>query len=235
MPELFFLLFAFLKPFYMLPSGSVGLADLSMAVCAASLAFRSVKKKELVSTFRQDWMLYLFLIAVAVINGIYTIIYNNYEFVRYTAFWIYNAGAIWSFRQLGRLYGQSFFTKLNYVIKGNIGIQFLVFLSGRGRIFYEYWGGTRYMGTFNDPNQLAFFLFMMMLLAYLYACRYGDRSFPVFYLLALPVILASKSTGILLGVMIFTGLAMIWKGYEMGKSCIFPEKCGFVQGLPARF
>lgn len=235
MPELFFLLFAFLKPFYMLPSGSVGLADLSMAVCAASLAFRSVKKKELVSTFRQDWMLYLFLIAVAVINGIYTIIYNNYEFVRYTAFWIYNAGAIWSFRQLGRLYGQSFFTKLNYVIKGNIGIQFLVFLSGRGRIFYEYWGGTRYMGTFNDPNQLAFFLFMMMLLAYLYACRYGDRSFPVFYLLALSVILASKSTGILLGVMIFTGLAMIWKGYEMGKKLHISRKMWICAGIASAF
>ncbi len=37
MPELFFLLFVFLKPFYLLPSGSVGLADLSMAVCAAAL------------------------------------------------------------------------------------------------------------------------------------------------------------------------------------------------------
>ena len=51
---------------------------------------------------------------------------------------------------------------------------------------------TRYMGTFNDPNQLAFFLFMVMLLAYLYACQYGDRSFPAFYLLALPVILGVK-------------------------------------------
>ena len=137
MPELFFLRdIRILKPFYMLPLGSVGLADLSMAVCAGQPGFPFCKKKkELVSTFRQDWLLYLFLIAVAVINGIYAIIYNDYEFVRYTAFWIYNAGAIWSFRQLGRLYGQSFFTKLNYVIKGNIGIQFLMFCLEEGVFF----------------------------------------------------------------------------------------------------
>ena len=95
--------------------------------------------------------------------------------------------AIW------RNMAESFLTGINRVVKVNIGVQLLIYLTGRGRIFREYWGAVRYQGTFNDPNQLAFFLFMMILLLYLYRCRFGDRSFPVFYVLALPVIAASKS------------------------------------------
>ena len=53
------------------------------------------------------------------------------------------------------------------MVKVNIGVQLLIYLTGRGRIFREYWGAVRYQGTFNDPNQLAFFLFMMILLLYL--------------------------------------------------------------------
>lgn len=215
MPELFFLLFVFLKPFYFFPSGSVGLADVSMAVCATVLFFDSVRKKELLLTFKQDKLLYLFLIMVIVINGVYAFFYNNYEFIRYSLFWIYNAGAIWSFRQLGKSHGQSFFKKLNVVVKWNIILQFFLLLFEKGRIFYEYWGGTRYMGTFNDPNQFAFFLFMMILLNYLYACRYGDRTFFLFYALTIPGILASKSTGVLLGILVFSFLAVLRKGCQI--------------------
>ena len=111
---------------------------------------------------------------------------------------------------------ESFLTGINRVVKVNIGVQLLIYLSGHGRIFREYWGAVRYQGTFNDPNQLAFFLFMMILLLYLYRCRFGDRSFPVFYVLVLPVIAASKSTGILLGVFVFTILAVLYELYQIG-------------------
>lgn len=238
MPEVFFLLFVFLKPFYILPSGSIGIADISMTACVAVLFFQLVRKKEWLSTLKQDWLLYLFLGLAVTINGIHAVLNKNYEFIRYSVFWIYNVAAIWSFRQLGQLYGHSFFKKLNAVVKLNIVIQFLLLLSGKGRIFYEYWGGTRYMGTFNDPNQLAFFLFMMILLAYLYTCQYGDRTYIVFYALAMPVILSSKSTGVLLGVMVFTALAIIWKGYQIGERFQFSRRtwiflgvgCGLVFG-----
>ena len=102
------------------------------------------------------------------------------------------------------------------MVKVNIGVQLLIYLSGHGRIFREYWGAIRYQGTFNDPNQLAFFLFMMILLLYLYRCRFGDRSFPVFYVLVLPEIAATKSTGILLGVYVFTILAVLYGLYRIG-------------------
>ena len=84
------------------------------------------------------------------------------------------------------------------------------------------------MGTFNDPNQLAFFLFMMVLLLYLYRCRFGDRSFLIFYLLALPVLAASKSTGILLGFLVFTLLAGAHALYLEGCRRKVPSKVWIV-------
>ena len=150
------------------------------------------------------------------INTYYGIRLGRGEFFKYTCFWIFNACAIWSFCYLAEYGGKAFLTGINRVVKVNIGVQLLIYLSGHGRIFREYWGAIRYQGTFNDPNQLAFFLFMMILLLYLYRCRFGDRSFPMFYVLALPVIAASKSTGILLGVFVFTILAVLYGLYQIG-------------------
>ena len=54
------------------------------------------------------------------------------------------------------------------------------------------------MGTFNDPNQYAFYLFCMILLISLYACNYGDRTAPIYYCLGVFFMSISKSTGIFL-------------------------------------
>lgn len=119
-----------------------------------------------------------------------------------------------TFRELCNLFGAKFLRQLNYIVKLNIITQLLVYLSGHGRLFHEYWGALRYMGTFNDPNQLAFFLFLMILFAYLYSCTAKDKTFPVFYLLTVPVLLATKSTGILLGFLSFTSLAILYVLYR---------------------
>ena len=52
---------------------------------------------------------------------------------------------------------------LCWMCRINLIFQVLLLVSGRGRYFYETWGGSRFMGTFNDPNQFAFFIFIMML------------------------------------------------------------------------
>lgn len=231
MPLAFFLLFVFLKQFYLLPSGNVGVADVCLAVSFAMVLARCVKEKKLRDALRRDKELAVFLALVAAINAVYAVAYKRMDFLRYSVYWIYNGCAIWLFRELGRIYGKEFFQQLNRVVKINIGLQMVVFLAGRGRIFYEYWGGTRYMGTFNDPNQLAFFLFMMILLAYLYACYYEDRTFGLFYILAAPVIAATKSTGILLGFMVFTVCMILHAGYRMGKKLRFSRKLWICLGM----
>ena len=174
------------------------------------------RRPERLLQLKTESLFYGFLASVVVINTYYGIRLGRGEFFRYTCFWIFNACAIWSFCYLTEYGGKVFLTGINRVVKVNIGVQLLIYLSGHGRIFREYWGAIRYQGTFNDPNQLAFFLFMMILLLYLYRCRFGDRSFPVFYVLALPVLAASKSTGILLGFFVFTILAVLYELYGIG-------------------
>ena len=49
-------------------------------------------------------------------------------------------------------------TGINCVVKVNIGVQLLMYLSGHGRIFREYWGAIRHQGTFNDPEPTGIFL-----------------------------------------------------------------------------
>lgn len=186
------------------------------ALCSASYFYCTAgsRDKSFRPTLKQDILLYLFLGFVIVINSIYGILNQNREFFKYSLFWLYNVCAIWTFRELCNLFGAKFLRQLNYIVKLNIITQLLVYLSGHGRLFHEYWGALRYMGTFNDPNQLAFFLFLMILLAYLYSCTAKDKTFPVFYLLTVPVLLATKSTGILLGFLSFTSLAILYVLYR---------------------
>lgn len=214
---LFFLLFIFLKQFYLFPSGGMEAADVCLFASFFMLSCDCmIRRSERLFQLKTEWLFYVFLASVVMINAYYGIRLGRSEFFKYTCFWIFNACAIWSFCYLTEYGGKAFLTEINRVVKVNIGVQLLIYLSGHGRIFREYWGAVRYQGTFNDPNQLAFFLFMMILLLYLYRCRFGDRSFPVFYVLALPVIAASKSTGILLGVFVFTILAVLYGLYQIG-------------------
>lgn len=214
---LFFLLFIFLKQFYLFPSGGMEAADVCLFASFFMLSCDCmIRRPERLFQLKTEWLFYVFLASVVMINAYYGIRLGRSEFFKYTCFWIFNACAIWSFCYLTEYGGKAFLTEINRVVKVNIGVQLLIYLSGHGRIFREYWGAVRYQGTFNDPNQLAFFLFMMILLLYLYRCRFGDRSFPVFYVLALPVIAASKSTGILLGFFVFTILAVLYGLYQIG-------------------
>lgn len=213
--EVFFLLFVLLKQFYIFPSGGMGIADACLLVSFFLLLFDCLKDRKNSFQFQEDRLLYVFLFFVIAINTCYGILLKKVEFFRYSAFWVYNVGAIWVFRSLTCWRGQRFLFLLNCAAKGNILLQLLIYVSGHGRIFYEYWGAVRYQGTFNDPNQLAVFLFMMILLQYLYSSQYRDRTFLLFYILAMPVIVASKSTGVLLGIFVFTILAAVHISYRV--------------------
>lgn len=197
-----FFLFLLLKPFYIQSSGSIGIADVCLMGCFLMLAGRKrIDKSQ--TGYSKDFLFYGFLAAALAVNLIYCIVLHNFEFLRYSVFWIYNGCAVWLWRTMAGLYNLSFFKMVNTGAKINILIQYLIWASGRGRLYYEYWGAVRYMGTFNNPLQMAFFLFMMLLLIWMYRCRYGDRSFWLFFILSLPVLADSKSTGIWLGIAVW--------------------------------
>ena len=255
--------------------------------------------------YRQDIPLYLFLVCVAVINGVYAYKLGSNEYIKYTLYWAYNILAIWTYRKLSEREAVivlrtshctavagtetetetrtsvntgidvniskkisekadqktgtiiSFGQLVCLALEADIFIQFVIMLGGYGRIFTEYWdeGAIRYMGTFNDPNQLAFFMFVSLLLIFsikagncaeyciwadmcISLCRKNTNDagilnsadtvdkanktntantsaisriatkahLPLAFTAAIFIIIRTKSTGIMLGLVIFAGL-----------------------------
>ena len=203
-----FLLFVLLKPFYIFPSGSIGIGDLAAGLCCLSLLLRRICKKRWNLFYKQDCLLYLFVVCASVINCIYYVIDPSVDFLKNTSFWIYSGMVIWCFRELAE--EKNFFIGLNLVLKFNILLQFGIYVSGYGRIYYEYWDASRYMGTFNNPNQMAYILFLIILLIYLYDITHHRKSFWMFFFIGGALILLTKSTGIFLG----------WMLLLVGTACI---------------
>lgn len=227
MSSMLFLGFVFFKQFYLLPSGSMGIGDLllvSSCLCVCAEKYRSKNK----FTFnKMDCWGLVFLIAVFIINSVYFFIYRQPIFLKYILFWFFNGCAVICFREL---MNEQFLTLLTRILKVNILLQSLLYILGWGREFVEYWGGIRYMGTFNDPNQFAFYIFAVMLLIYLYSCRFKDRTFLFFYCLAVWMIVVSKSTGVFVGILVFTLGMGILSFYRLCSSEHVPKICWWLAG-----
>lgn len=161
-----FCLGIFLKQFYLFPSGSLGAGDLCFGLCALILLYKDLRKQKGLAVQKEDWPVYGFFACVALINGIYFLRLGHQDYVKYSVYWLYSIMIIWSFRQIGT----NEFTRFTIakVLKVSILIQMMVCVAGRGRVYYEYWGATRFMGTFNNPNQMAYIVFLMLLILYFY-------------------------------------------------------------------
>ena len=217
-----FYLFILLKPLYLFPSGSVGVADIFLILSFLTAIYGKKQSGQGIRLFREDIPFYLFLGFVVLINGCYYVYYGNREFLLYTMYWVYSAAAIWTFRVL---YSHVFMRGVALACGVNIFVQTAVLFSGHGRYFHETWGGSRFMGTFNDPNQFAFFLFTMFLVLFM-AYRQKNESGAdkirqqtflrvLFYLvsgLSLFLIGCSKSTGMFLGLLVFFSV-LLWQWF----------------------
>ena len=190
-----FLLGVFFKPFYLFPSGTVGLADLCFAFSALILLGRRLKRRQNLGIEREDWLLWIFLISVCLVNAIWFFLRREQEYIVFTIYWIYGVMVIWSFRQMGGRRGICLGVKS--VLKVSLLLQMIFLITGIGRIYYEYWGATRYMGTFNNPNQMAYVIFLMLLLLHFY--EEDKRRFWCYGIIAGILIAATKSTGVFLG------------------------------------
>ena len=130
-----------------------------------------------------------------------------------------------------RLADKDFLKKLNGVCKINILTQAVIWVLGYGRVFTEYWGPTRYMGTFNDPNQYAFICFCMILLISLYACNYGDRTAPIYYCLGVFFMSYIQIHGHFLGLMLYTVGMAIWFYVRYRSKWNIPRKTEMTLGV----
>ena len=195
----------FTKQFYFLPSGSIGIADLFFALSGA-LAFIMARRSGKRICYQEDFPWAVFLIFAVVINGIYFIQTGKGSLPLHTLYWMYSAFLIWTFRTL---YSDSFMRGLCWICRINLVFQTIVLISGRGRYFHESWGGSRFMGTFNDPNQFAFFIFTMILVLFMEYRRKAEYTVKArvacwgMFLLGVFLIGKAKSTGMFVGLLAF--------------------------------
>ena len=192
-------LYIIMKPFYFWTSGLPQISDLIL-VLAFILTFATYRRKEISKIIKSNIHFFIFLIFVIVINLLYSIYYTDLDFNLKSAYYIFDALGIIIFSIVLDKNQSSKKTLRTAFILASI-TQLIIFFTPLGR----YYGGIRYMGTFNDPNQFAYFCLLSYSFIYLLSDREKRISITNFILLILTIFLIfqSMSTGMLLGAGIF--------------------------------
>jgi len=202
--EWLFLLYIFVKPFYIFTSGSFQPGDVVFVL--AFIVFIYFNMGTNLIFCKNDYVLLTFLFFVAIINFIYFTFYFDVEFVKSILYYVFNFLFIITARFL--LNDREFIKKLFWVCRIVLYFQIVIYFLGVGR-FYESDGmiSTRYMGTFNDPNQLAFYEFSLLMILYiidnmkLKGCKINVIDYAAFVF----IVYLTSSTGMLLALAVFAG------------------------------
>lgn len=199
-----FLIYIFLKPYYVFESGAMQLGDLFLLISVVLYMYYKNKNGLKEITINSiDRLLVYFTISVILINGFYAVYHQRIDFVVSTLHYIFNFILIIFFRSYSK--SPLFLDNLFKVCKLNLWIQLIIYLIGLGEYFWD----IRYMGTFNDPNQMAFFIYSSFLLIYLLS-KIIDKQISIFYyLICLFLIFQTASTGILLAIFSFVFLLLV--------------------------
>ena len=206
--EIFFLLFFLLKPFYFKESGTFQISD---SCIIASFGFLMLETGFTKVYNDKDKLFLCFIVFVTIINFCYYIYYREKAFLLSISYYYYIYIFLIEFRIFaGR---KECITRLFYVLILSIGVLFFQNVLEFGN--YE---GKRYIGSFNDPNQCAFYVFSLFLL--LYAMRlFLKRKIPVLiHVMVIFLIVETSSTGMAVSLILlyFTDFSIRvlkkWKG-----------------------
>lgn len=214
LPGILICLGMLLKPFYLLPSGSFQLGD-----AAVLLAFfcALVQGRDAFRIEKNDMLLALFVACVLVINLSYFCTYQTADFVLQSLYYVFNLFAVFVFRQ--KICDCDFLLWFSRVLRLDLAIQIIIYFVGAGR----WYSPDRYMGTFNDPNQLAFFVFCAYLAIQLLDRKRGTGVFLVDDLMAAFLIYQSASTGMLMGFVLVLLPRVGWAfGAFFSRGCAVP-------------
>lgn len=208
LPHVLFLLFMVLKPFYFGASGSLQIADLVFVLSFIAWVF--MRRGEQVIEAKH-WLFLAFLVLVSAINAVHFILRPDAYFFMSSFYYLYNFLVILVISDLKN--NQRFLKSLLWVLVFNLFVQLAILALGIGRFF---WGIYRFMGTFNDPNQFAFSMFSTFLLIYVLSSYFKNRVnhrkkalVLLSFLLTVYFIFQGSSTGMLMGIAVFSGLMVL--------------------------
>lgn len=227
--ELFYYLYFLLKPFYLKPSGMIQMADVCLAI-AGILYFVECLVQGKNKNFKIIYYFYLFIAYVVVVNTVYMIKLQDTGFLISTAYWIFNLlFLILSYRMIGE---KDSLKGVVFIFKVTIFVQFVIYIFRLGR----WCGKVRYMGSFNDPNQFAFYLLMCALSILIYEMYVGfSMSGCLCIGMVVFLVIKSMSRGVSLGVILvvfFELLNGLYKFYKKNKISVARKKLlYFLAGL----
>lgn len=199
------LIYLLLRPFYLFSSGGLQIADgfllLAFVLYFATSWLSSVGRRDLTAIMRQHKIFIIFVVMTFVVNGLYFIIYPEIKFLLSSLYFVFNLLAIIVFTAF--LKDRVFLSRVGAIFKLNLSVQLLIWIADIGR----YYSADRYMGTFNDPNQFGYFIFLSFLFVYVIDMILKKNRTYLYYILTLFLIVQSGSTGMLLGLGVFSVLA----------------------------
>lgn len=196
------LVYLLLKPFYLFGSGGLQVADLFLLAGFFSLCILSVSSYKhravLLSVVRKHRLFVLFVMMTMLVNGVYFLAYPEMKFVMSSLYYVFNFIAIITFGVL--LSDKVFLGRLGGIFKFNLLVQVAIWAIHLGR----YDSPDRYMGTFNDPNQFGYYVLLSLLFIYAIDMILNKKKTYIFYAISIFLIYVSGSTGMLLGLSIFS-------------------------------
>ena len=209
MTNILLLLFILLRPFYVRASGQVQPADGFLMLYFFCTVYRDFKAQVLIPNIKKNKLFYIFLVLAIMINAFYHKVVPDPRFLFSSLYLVYMGVVVYSYDSG---INKGLIDKIRYILYGNLIIQFLIYSSGLGRLYYELWeeGATRYMGTFTDPNQFGFYIFIVLLFAYLTKHEKMDTYlFPITSVMGIFLIIQSKSLAAFLGLAVLYTLVFL--------------------------
>lgn len=189
----FYFLFWLIKPFYLGENGSLQIGDLFLGF---SFLFLWLGDGFSINLRKIDNYFYLFFVSVCVINIFYFMIHLESAFLKPILYYTFNFMVIYLYREFEST--DNFYHNFARVLKINILIQIVVFITGKG----EWFGEIRYMGTYNDPNQLAFGVLSTYCLLFCISRKINIKFRWLYFSLSVFIIYQSSSTGMLMAIAI---------------------------------
>lgn len=206
-----FLMYFLLKPYYILASGSIQIGDIFLL--GALISHILFEKKIMFSKLdkRKTLLIFLFVFEIFLINSTYQLKYNDIGFSIATLYYVFNL--------IGIVLFTSYYKKKNFLVSllnisyFNIIIQFLIYFSGKGRWYFN----IRYMGTLNDPNQLAFYIMITTFFIHSIAKLFNREGWKTFliYFMSFFLIAKSASTGVTVPYVLFLTVVIFLKLKEV--------------------
>lgn len=203
--EFMLYLYLLLRPYYIFKSGSIQISDYFVVIAFIFYLLANSKNKlKINKSTKENKHMLLFVLMTFVINSIYYIYYIKFKFILSSLYLLFDLLCVLMFSSC--ISNNSFIVTINKIFKVNLIIQVLLYFMNFGK-FYD---NTRYMATFNDPNQFAYYILLSF--GYIYITdniMNNNKHQLLFFILSFYLIYLSASTGMMLALVVFILLKIL--------------------------